>query len=271
MSSSSKRITLTKPDGVEITVKIVKPAKPSGTILFVHGLCSDLSCWKYQQKHCGKTYRTISFDLRRREPFTFQVFVDDILFLLKELNVSSFIWVGADLGGLIGITYVASSSTFYPNVEKLVLVNSNPYLISDKEDWPYSVFTLKQFNNIRNVLQSNLEYFATQWTDFIHTTPVSSSLRSYTYDTFLKVGSDVFEKTLNSCGKENLIPLLPKVSVKTLIIFGSKSLLAPKGSQGFLLEDLPDAHIYEVYEASSLPYLTHSDEFNTVLSFFLQR
>jgi pimeloyl-ACP methyl ester carboxylesterase len=81
------------------------------TIVFAHGLGSNLRQWKAQVSYFEKNYHVIAFSLqghgessksKQKDVYSIPAYVDVALQLLDELRVKDCIWIGNSMGGVIG-------------------------------------------------------------------------------------------------------------------------------------------------------------------------
>lgn len=115
---------------------IVKGNGPS--IILIHGFLFDSSCWQYTIDTLARNYRVYAIDLwgfgySTREPLqlSYQLFSNQILFFMDQLNIDHTVLVGQSLGGGIAMTFAVE----HPDrVSQLVLVDAaglpNPEPIS---------------------------------------------------------------------------------------------------------------------------------------------
>lgn len=84
-------------------------------LVFIHGAWSDAEGWQPQVEAFGDDYRTITYDLRGhgetgpsdRQPYSVDLFVEDLEALLDELDVDRPVLCGLSLGSMIAQSYLA--------------------------------------------------------------------------------------------------------------------------------------------------------------------
>lgn len=81
------------------------------TIVFAHGLGSNLRQWNAQVSYFEKNHHVIAFSLqghgessksKQKDVYSIPAYVDVALQLLDELRVKDCIWIGNSMGGVIG-------------------------------------------------------------------------------------------------------------------------------------------------------------------------
>jgi pimeloyl-ACP methyl ester carboxylesterase len=88
------------------------------TLLFVHGSFIDQTYWKEQVSFFKEKYRVVTMDLAghgesgtNREEWTLRGMADDVVNLIKELNLDDVILIGHSLGGNL----ILMAATTYPD------------------------------------------------------------------------------------------------------------------------------------------------------------
>ena len=85
-------------------------------LLLVHGWCCDHSFFAPQFEHFAREgHRVVAVDLRGHgasdkphEPYTMQLFADDLAFLCRELQLKKPVVVGHSMGGVVAFAFAAS-------------------------------------------------------------------------------------------------------------------------------------------------------------------
>lgn len=98
----------TSSDGVKISYE--KAGKGNPTLLFIHGWTNNRSIWDEQISHFSKQYNVIAVDLagcgksgNNRDIWTMASFGDDVVSVIKHLDVDQVILVGFSMGGPVAI------------------------------------------------------------------------------------------------------------------------------------------------------------------------
>jgi len=102
-------------------------------LLLIHGLGSSSKDWELQIADFSRHYQVITVDLRGHGqsdkppgPYNVSMFVDDIIYLLKSLELPSAHVVGISLGGMVALQLAVNAPEI---VRSLVVVNSCPAVI----------------------------------------------------------------------------------------------------------------------------------------------
>jgi proline-specific peptidase len=119
-------------NGIKICYEIAGKGNP---IILIHGITAKKEDWICQFKSLSENFRIIRFDNRGagasdrpNEPYTMELYAEDLKSLMNFLNVEKAHIIGNSLGGMIVQTFAIK----YPEkTNKIVLINTLPYFISD--------------------------------------------------------------------------------------------------------------------------------------------
>jgi len=95
-------------DGVEISFDTNGEGEPA--LIFVHGWSNNRSIWDSQVSHFSNKYKVVAVDLpgfgksgNNRESWTISSFGEDIVAVVKKLNLDKVVLVGFSMGGPVVI------------------------------------------------------------------------------------------------------------------------------------------------------------------------
>lgn len=287
----------------EIYVRVqgnCKKKKP--VLLFVHGVAFSSDLFRCQQEELCGSFCTISIDLRgygrstktipkpSQDPnsinYTYEVFADDIKSVLTQLGVEKFTFVGSSLGSNIGILYTIR----YPGeVQKLVLASGDPLVtvidpsctgpgpacqILPACGWQFPAETLCSLNNIVQLIQQiGFEDFLRQFlAPAFFNEPCQDQLadaQNYTVEAFLASGLDILFNVTMNAETEDLRPLLPLITVPTLICYGSIDEVVPPGASLYMHDQIKNSVLAEFAGKGHELQVTGYQQFNRLLTQFV--
>ena len=123
----------------EYDIEYVEAGKEnSETIIFAHGLGGNVEQWKEQIDYFSVKYRVVSFSLQGHggssKPnedchYTIEEYSKTIICLFEKLEVSSCIWIGNSLGGVLGYEMLKKAPE---KIEMIITNGTTPELIMSK-------------------------------------------------------------------------------------------------------------------------------------------
>jgi len=176
--------------------------------------------------------------------------------------------LGWSLGAMVALRLAATHAT---RIEKLVLVAGTPKFIAD-EGWPHAMqpAALKHFaqrlqQDFRATVQ---DFLALQVRGDERALEALRTLRRRVVaadepdQRALRVGLDILRDA-------DLRATLPTVRVPALVIAGERDALVPAAASEYLATHLHAARFHPISRAAHAPFLSHAEEFCTVVGAFL--
>lgn len=269
-------------------------------ILFVHGVAFSSDVFRCQQEELCECFCTLSLDLRgygrstkttpkpSQDPnsidYTYQIWADDIKSVLCQLGLEKVIFVGSSIGANIGIVYTLR----YPgDVQKLVLQAGDPLLtVTDPNctsptceilptcDWQFPAETVCNLSIIGKIIQQiGFEQFLRQFlAPQFFNEPCQDQLvnaQNYTVEAFLTSGLDILLNVTMNAETEDLRPLLPQITVPTLICYGSIDHVVPPGASIYMHGQIQNSVLAEFAGKGHQLEVTAYKQFNRLLTQFI--
>jgi sigma-B regulation protein RsbQ len=114
-NKNSKKMKEIKRDNAVINYQLT--GSGDTTLLFIHGSYIDQTYWKNQVSYFSPHYTVVTLDLpghgksgKERKDWSVQGFAEDVITVIKELNLTNVILIGHSLGGDINLI----AATSYP-------------------------------------------------------------------------------------------------------------------------------------------------------------
>ncbi len=240
-------------------------------LIFVHGWLTNADIWKYQTEVFSKSYRVVTIDLRGfgrsdkpKVEYTFDLFADDIDFLVKKLHLNNPILIGWSKGASIGLVYAAA------NVEplsKLVLVGGGPKFVAS-EDYDYGLQP-EEFIKMVDLMRTNYEVGVRDFLNSELPEAGTDHLKEWIFRMAMQAPPEVAINSILNDSKYDLRPKLSEIKIPTLICYGEFDSICPPGNSFCLHSGIADSEIYEFKGLGHLPFLTDPDGFNARLQSFL--
>ncbi len=218
------------PDGIDIYYEKIL-GKKEITVVLLHGLGGELTAWNEErEKLTKKGFSTIAIDLRGHgfsgrphDPAQYEMsyFVQDVEEVIKVEHVEKYILVGHCFGGMVTLSYVTSSTQ---KPLGIILVDTSykaPFLSTLHAD---PILLQKMFKILASVTPDTHKNEQVDFSFFQGTTDFSiSRLLSDILRTSLKSYFLLCEVIVGF----NILDLLQKISVPTLIMEGTQDHIMP--------------------------------------------
>ncbi len=109
------------------------------TIILVHGIGLDMYSWDFVIPYFKRNYNILRYDLRGHgqsdggaEKKTIDLLCQDLKFIVKELNISSYYFVGQGFGGFIGVQIAGEKEGLLKSLILIGVPLHYPKLLGDK-------------------------------------------------------------------------------------------------------------------------------------------
>ncbi len=269
-------------------------------IVFIHGNGFSSDVFRCQQDGFCDCYTTIALDLRgfgrsskttpkpSSDPnsidYTYEVWADDLKSVLGQLGVSKFICVGSSIGSDIGIVY----SLRYPGeITKLVLAATDPlFTVLDPSctapdcailptcDWQYPAETLCNLIFFGEIMDEiGYEAFLRQFLApaFFNEACQEQLInaQNYTVEGFLVEGRSILMNVSTHAQAQDIRPLLPQVTVPTLICYGSIDAIVPTGAALYTHDNISNSTLAEFVGKGHQMQVTAYAQFNRLVKEFI--
>ena len=225
------------------------------TLLMIAGLASDSQSWQPIVEELSQHYHVVLLDNRgsgRTKPLdveiTIEAMADDVIALIKYLNLSSVDIVGHSMGGFIAL----DCSIRYPEyVSKLILVGTSAFNSTCNNalfsDW---VSYLESDMNKKLWFKSIFYWIFTK--EFFEDTEVVEFALNFAVEYPYPQTDIAFKNQVKVIKTFNCLKNLPHVKSKTLAIFGEKDLLFSPQESIKILSAIP------ILKMVTIPSAAHS-------------
>lgn len=266
----------TLPDGEQIQLFYTLKGTGEKTLVFVHGFPLSSAQWDNQVHELSKEYQVLTLDLRgmgsssRIAVNSCQDYIDDLHFVLSELGIKKFAFIGHSSGGLLGILY---ATQFPEEVEKLVLVETTPQLLStDTVQWGITGALMQQFITLlRSKKEADFETFAHQWNELgLNDSLELTTLKHSCFQLIASNEPELLANMLEQMCAITVTDLLPRIAVPTLITAGGIDSIAPAGASFAMKALIPNSQLFVFQGSGHMAFATQPYVFNKVLRKFLR-
>ena len=239
------------------------------TVVLIHDFATNSNVWECTVKYLAKKFKVLTLDLRGHgrsskpaSGYSYDVFADDINYLLYKLHIEKAHLVGWGFGGAIAQAY----ATRYPDqMGKLILLASTPLLIAT-EGYSYGL-PAQQASYLIELLKGNPQQFCLDWTSLIFTEKCDLTYLRNKFVKLLKTNdfNVLYTIALEVLGDGSLIPNLGKINAATCIITGGLDALTPAGASYFMDADINNSQAYALPCSGHAAHLTSVSATNELL------
>jgi non-heme chloroperoxidase len=195
--------------------------------------------------------------------YTIDKYVDDVKCVFEDLGDNNIIFLGSFVGAKIAVKYVTS----YPGkVSKLVLFAFIPSPI-----WSWPGFDRKKFEEEhKKALKCPSWRIRKFWEDCV-SDPKLFPLREWGFENAKRnTTPEIFVNSLYNYQMEDVRPLLERIGVPTLLIYGDAPIFVLKGVKRFK-ESIPSCEAF-IFRDIRGPFvnLVKANQFNKIVENFIE-
>lgn len=232
-------------------------------VVLGHGFGSDQSVWKQVISHFVDDYKLVLFDnlgAGTTDPdyfsfdrySTLQGYAYDLLAILEHLQVSSCIYVGHSLMGMVGCLASIEQPTLF---RKLILVSASPRYLNDVNY--FGGFEQEDLDQLFQAMRSNYQ----AWVSGFAPLAVGDDMDSFAVQEFSRtlfsVRPDIACAVAKVIFESDVRGILPYVTVPCHILQSTKDLAVPVVVSDYLHSNLGSKSIVEILQTEGhLPQLS---------------
>jgi 3-oxoadipate enol-lactonase len=239
-------------------------------IVFLHGYPFDKTMWQEQLAFLKSSHRAIACDIRgfgkstdENSTLSMDLFGDDLIKFLNNLNIEKAIVCGLSMGGFIALN---AHQRFPGRFEALILCDTQ--CIADTAD-----VKAKRYRTIDEIAQNGVADFNEAFIknvfhkDSLTTKKeVVEQVRSVVFANsqhIISMGLAALAQRSETCSR------LSDVAIPTLIICGREDQVTPLAQSELMNKAIAGSILHVIDHAGHVSNLEHPDEFNKYLLDFL--
>lgn len=263
---------------VEQNVKVyVEDLNPEGdkTILFLHGWPGNHKLFEYQFDVLPQNgYRCIGLDQRgfgeSDKPFTgydYNRLSDDVMSVVKTLNLKDFTLAGHSTGGSIAIRYMFRHSGY--GVSKLALFAAAAPRLVKSDKFPYGL----EREAITNIIKGTYEDRPKMLMDFgdiFFFQHITEPFSTWFLNLGLKAAGWSTAAIANAWLREKLFSDIDSIKVPTLILHGIHDKVVPFQLGEIQNQSIRNSKLVPLYYSGHGAFYDQKDKFNEELMKFIE-
>ncbi|KAG0627520.1 hypothetical protein M758_2G207700 [Ceratodon purpureus] len=235
-------------------------------VVLAHGFGTDQSVWVHVLPHLIDDYKVILFDnmgagTTDPEYFSFSRYsslhgyAEDLINILDELEITSCIYVGHSVAGMIGCL----ASLDRPNIfSKIIMISASPRYLNDKDY--FGGFEQDDLNQLFQAMQSNFKAWVSGFAPLAVGADITCIAVQEFSRTLFNIRPDIAFSVAKTIFQSDLRNMLPKVTVPCHILQSARDLAVPVIVSDYLHQRLGGATIVEVFQTEGhLPQLSAAE------------
>jgi pimeloyl-ACP methyl ester carboxylesterase len=229
-------------------------------ILLLHGWGSNAASFMQLENYLGANFRVIALDLPGfgdsqlpASAWSLGDYVSIVKAFMNEMAIEKPMVVGHSFGGRIAICLGAQNL-----VSRIILTSSAGVRLPKSLLYYLKVYSYKFAKQLVNCLPEKIR------------TELLLELQQYFGSSDYKNAHPVLRQILVKVVNEDLSPLLPKINVPTLLIWGENDTTTPLAEAKVMEKNIPDVGLVIIKGAGHYCFLDKPTEFNIIADHFFR-
>ena len=239
-------------------------------IIFLHGFPFDKSMWAKQLDFFATTNRVIAIDIRgfgkstdETTPLSIDLFSDDLMLFMNQLNISKAIICGLSMGGFIALN---AQARFPDRFEAIILCDTQ--CIADTIEVKLNRYQTIDEIALNGTLNFNEAFIKKVFckNSFTNKQEIVTQLRSVVManpEQIIVNGLKALAERSETCST------LSEINIPTLIICGREDEVTPLEQSEFLHISIKASALHIIDDAGHVSNIEQPEEFNNEVSKFL--
>lgn len=240
--------------------------KGTQPMMFAHGFGCDQNMWRFVTPSFENDYRIILFDYvgsghsdlesyDAKRYSALQGYAQDVLDIVRELDLRDVIFVGHSVSGMVGILAANEEPNRFSD---LILIGPSPRYINDSEY--VGGFERKDIDGLFEMMDRNFIGWANFLAPAIMKNPDRPELGQELTESFCSTDPVIARRFAEVTFLADNRDDLAGVSVPSLILQCSEDMVAPDAVGQYLKENLPGSTLKVMKATGHCPHMSHPDE-----------
>ena len=258
---------------VRNNVHVIGRAGPS--MVFAHGFGCDQNMWRHVAPEFSKDFRVVLFDhvgagksdLSAWSPERYQNlqgYADDVVEILRELDLGKAIFVGHSVSAMIGVLAVRAAPDLFSH---LVLVGPSPRYIDDGDY--VGGFSEEEIKELLEFLDSNHMGWAESMAPMIMANPDKPDLSAELTNSFCRTDPAIARHFARTTFMADNRADLKHVAVPTLILQCREDIIAPQSVGAYVHAAMPMSQLVTLDATGHCPNLSAPEQTSRAIRKFL--
>ena len=243
-------------------------------VLFIHGVWMSSRFFRKQMPYFGERYHAIALDLRSHGRSshteignTVATYAQDLRAFIQGKELTDVIMVGWSMGAFVIWDYLRQ---FGPaNVKGIVVVDESA---SDFKwpDWPIGSFDIQGLHQAMTAVQTDRGAFASEFIPLMFKDPPAREDFKWMLDEVTMLPESIAAAILFDQTLQDYRPVLPEISVPTLLCFGRDEKLVPIAGGEHLQKSIPGSRLIVFENSGHCSFLEEPERFNGEVDSFIR-
>ncbi|MFC4017103.1 alpha/beta fold hydrolase [Micromonospora sp. GCM10011542] len=246
------------------------------TLVFAHGFGCDQNMWRFVTPRFVEEHQVVLFDhvgagnsdlsaYRPARYSSLQGYAEDVLEILRELDLHDVVFVGHSVSATIGVlASVAEPERF----SRLVLVGPSPRYVDD--DGYRGGFSRADIDELLESLDSNYLGWSAAMAPVIMGNPDRPELGSELTNSFCRTDPTIARQFARATFLSDNRSDLPSVTVPSLVLQCSNDVIAPYEVGEYVHHHLPGSRLVVLKATGHCPNLSAPEETADAIQAFLR-
>jgi len=254
---------------------VIVRGKGTDSIMFAHGFGCDQNMWRFVAPKFEDSYQTILFDhvgaghsdLKSFNYDKYKIldgYSDDILDIIKELNLGNVIFVGHSVSAMMGIIAANKSPELF---KSLILVAPSPCYINDGEY--IGGFSKNEIDELLEALAKNHLGWSLAMAPIIMGNPEREELGSELADSFCRTDPTIATHFARTTFLTDSRDIINSISIPSLILQCINDIIAPIEVGEYMQKNMKDSKLVYLDATGHCPNLSAPEQTVTAIKEFL--
>lgn len=244
--------------------------KKHRSILFLHGFPYDQLMWKKQIEFLQNDYHCVTYDIRglgKSSPgdgqLTMEMFADDCLTIIAELELEKPVLCGLSMGGYLSFRIIERAQELF----------SGAILLDTRAESDSDAAKLKRASAITQINLAGVEKFVEGFVPTCFSEKFKAE-HSEEYTSYLERSKKSNPIGVKGCllamqGRTSTTSFLEQIKIPTLLLCGIEDNLTPPAEMNTIAEKIPNAKYLVVPDAGHMTPIENPEFVNKAIQDFL--
>ena len=238
--------------------------KGDDVLVFAHGFGTDQSAWAQHVRHFAASHRVVTFDhvgagesdisaFHPRRYSSLYSYAQDVLGILRELQLPRVTFVGHSVSGMIGILASLMDPSLFGG---LITIGSSPRFLEDAETGYQGGFTQADLDSLYGAMAANYQAWAAGFAPLMMGYPENPELGRHFADTLTAIRPDIAQAVLRAILQSDHREDLPKISIPVSVLQTEQDPAVPIEVGRYMAQHIPRGRLRILDASGHLPHIS---------------